>query len=257
MDFNQYWYFQMCDDRPMCQHSGCRCHDATQAPGHQQPLYWLYYDNSVDWIISRNSVIRLKPLNNVRQMSGGRSLVGFFAIGGFIFSHRLWLMVKFLVYPLTMNIKLHSQMCGFGSLYRWHNNSIANTLELMQSCTKPSISFWNLYFILIITIVQHFGDGRCWFAFGIDYYSSFRISSYPHDDVIKWKHVPLTGQLCGEFTGHRWISRTKASDAELWCFLDLRLNKRLSKKSLGWWFETPSRPLLRHCNGMGPWALIS
>ena len=25
--------------------------------------------------------------------------------------------------------------------------------------------------------------------------------------------------LCGEFTSHRWIPRTKASDAELWCFL--------------------------------------
>ena len=29
----------------------------------------------------------------------------------------------------------------------------------------------------------------------------------------------VTGHLCGEFTGLRWISRTKASDAELWCFL--------------------------------------
>ena len=25
--------------------------------------------------------------------------------------------------------------------------------------------------------------------------------------------------LCGEFTSHRWIPRTKASEAELWCFL--------------------------------------
>ena len=25
--------------------------------------------------------------------------------------------------------------------------------------------------------------------------------------------------LCREFTGHRWIPRTKASDAEPWCFL--------------------------------------
>ena len=29
----------------------------------------------------------------------------------------------------------------------------------------------------------------------------------------------VPGPLCGEFTGHRWISLTKASDAELWCFL--------------------------------------
>ena len=57
---------------------------------------------------------------------------------------------------------------------------------------------------------------------------------------------PVTGD------GHRWIPRTKASDEELWCFLwfDLRLNKRLSKQSWGWWFETPSRSLWRHCNGV-------
>ena len=31
-------------------------------------------------------------------------------------------------------------------------------------------------------------------------------------------------------------------------FFDLRLNKRLSKQSWGWWLETPSRPLRRHRN---------
>ena len=59
----------------------------------------------------------------------------------------------------------------------------------------------------------------------------------------------VTVPWCGEFTGQRWIPHTKASDAELWCFLDLRLNKRLGKQSWGWWFETPSRSLWRHCNG--------
>ena len=31
-------------------------------------------------------------------------------------------------------------------------------------------------------------------------------------------------------------------------FFYLRLNKRLSKQSRRWWFETPSCPLWRHCN---------
>ena len=53
----------------------------------------------------------------------------------------------------------------------------------------------------------------------------------------------VTGHLCGEFTGHRWIPCTKASDAELWC-----LNKRLSKQSWGWWIETLSDSLWRHYN---------
>ena len=69
-----------------------------------------------------------------------------------------------------------------------------------------------------------------------------------HDDVIKWKIFRVTGHLCGEFTGHRWMPCTKASDAELWCFFYLRLNKRLSKQSWGWWFKTPSSSLWRHCN---------
>ena len=31
-------------------------------------------------------------------------------------------------------------------------------------------------------------------------------------------------------------------------FFDLRLNKRLTRQWWGWWFETTSRPLWRHCN---------
>ena len=58
----------------------------------------------------------------------------------------------------------------------------------------------------------------------------------------------VTGPLCGEFTGHRWIPHTKASDVEH--FFYLRLNKRLSKQPWGWWFETPLWSLWRQCNGL-------
>ena len=57
----------------------------------------------------------------------------------------------------------------------------------------------------------------------------------------------VTGTLCGEFTGHRWIPLTKASDAELWYLFDMS-NNPLSKQSWGWWFGTPSHSLWRHCN---------
>ena len=64
-----------------------------------------------------------------------------------------------------------------------------------------------------------------------------------------------TGPLCGGFTGYRWIPvnspykipLTRSFDV----FFDLRLNKRLSKQSWGWWFETPSCPLWRHCKDAG------
>ena len=41
-------------------------------------------------------------------------------------------------------------------------------------------------------------------------------------------------------------------------FLDLRLNKRLSKQWWGWWFGTLSRSLWRHCNVLfGPMLLTN
>ena len=47
----------------------------------------------------------------------------------------------------------------------------------------------------------------------------------------------------GEFHAQRPVMRS------FHVFFDLRLNKRLSKHSWGWWFETPSCPLWRHSNG--------
>ena len=48
----------------------------------------------------------------------------------------------------------------------------------------------------------------------------------------------VTGLLCGEFTSHRWIPLTKASDAELWYFFYLRLNQQLSKQWKRKWFHS-------------------
>ena len=58
----------------------------------------------------------------------------------------------------------------------------------------------------------------------------------------------VTGPLCGEFTGPRWIPAQRPVTRSFDIFFDLLLNKRLSKKSWGWWFETLSRSLWRHCN---------
>ena len=62
-----------------------------------------------------------------------------------------------------------------------------------------------------------------------------------HDDVIKWKHFPRYWpfvRVTGEFPSQGPM--TRSFDV----FFDLRLNKRLSKQSWGWW----SRPFWRHCN---------
>ena len=46
----------------------------------------------------------------------------------------------------------------------------------------------------------------------------------------------------GEFPAQRPVARSFD------VFVDLHRNKRLSKQSWGWWLETPSHPLWRHCN---------
>ena len=58
----------------------------------------------------------------------------------------------------------------------------------------------------------------------------------------------VTGPLCGEFTGHRWIPLTNASDAKLWCIPWPRLSGRLNTHSRRQWFQTASRSLWRHCS---------
>ena len=59
----------------------------------------------------------------------------------------------------------------------------------------------------------------------------------------------------GEFPPQRPVKRSFD------VFFDLRLNKRLSKQSWGWWFETLSRPLWRQCNVLilhthTPWIFV-
>ena len=43
----------------------------------------------------------------------------------------------------------------------------------------------------------------------------------------------VTGHLCGEFTGRRWIPRAKVSDGELWCFLCTWINGWVSNAEAG------------------------
>ena len=79
-------------------------------------------------------------------------------------------------------------------------------------------------------------------------------SQLNHDDVIKCKHFPRYWPFV------RWIPRSPVNSPHKWpvtrsfdVFFDLCLNKRLSKQSWGWWFETPSCPLWRHRNAHTLW----
>ena len=58
----------------------------------------------------------------------------------------------------------------------------------------------------------------------------------------------VTGPLWGEFTGPGEFPTQRPVKRSFDVFFDLRLNERLSKQPWGWWFETPSWSLWRHCN---------
>ena len=75
------------------------------------------------------------------------------------------------------------------------------------------------------------------------HFQSYVLKFCIHDGVIKWKHFPRNWQFVrGIHRGQRPVTRN--FDVSF----HLRLNERLSKQSWGWWFETLSYPLWRHCN---------
>ena len=49
----------------------------------------------------------------------------------------------------------------------------------------------------------------------------------------------VTGHLCGEFIGPGEFHTQRPVTRSFDVYFDLRPNKRLSKQSWGWWFETP------------------
>ena len=73
-------------------------------------------------------------------------------------------------------------------------------------------------------------------------------SSRNHDDIIKWKHFPCNWPFEWEFTGPRWIPAQRPVTRSFDVFFDLHRNKWQSKQWWGWWFETSSSSLWRHCN---------
>ena len=83
--------------------------------------------------------------------------------------------------------------------------------------------------------------------------SKIHVSQQRRGFITWWRHQMETFSalmaLCernspvtGEFPSQRLV--TRSFDV----FFDLCMDKRLSTQSWGWWFETPSCPLWRHCN---------
>ena len=90
-----------------------------------------------------------------------------------------------------------------------------------------------------------------WYAESFSVHDKSVSATRKHDDVFKWKHFPrywsfVRGIHRSPVNSHSKGQRRGALMFSLICALD----KRLSEQSWGWWFETPSRSLWRHCNEM-------
>ena len=133
------------------------------------------------------------------------------------------------------HFQLYSQPCrsqvGSVSIYRCGLTSI----EI------PSINIRRSHDRLIF-IIQISIPGKTFFILGQ--------GPDDHDDIVKCKHFPRSWPF--ERGNHRSPvnspHKNQLRGASI--FFYRRLNKRLSKQSWGWWFQTPSRSLWRHRNAM-------
>ena len=115
------------------------------------------------------------------------------------------------VYPIHMHTVLF--VCGFIFSYKWIN----------------LIEWFTVYFTAVSL------------SLGQSYDCHYMMTSSNGSISALLDICAGNSPVTGEFRAQR--PRRQSFDV----FFDLRLNKRWSKRSWGWWSETPSRPLWRHC----------
>ena len=108
-----------------------------------------------------------------------------------------------------------------------------------ESFTLPW--FKHLRFIIRLDIIRIFCDDN----------ATLQWSGNQRDDIINLETFSALLALCeGNPPAIDGFLSQGPVTRGLNVFFDLRLNKRLNKQSSHRWFETPSRPLWRHWNGV-------
>ena len=129
---------------------------------------------------------------------------------------------------ITMSCQCLKQCCcfGVGLFFVKKQNIFVLSNCLLQYRLSQAATFWPLIIKLLWRCILQFLRNN-W-----DYFSTTGyVKAVSGLSGYCWNILTLmmtssngnifrvTGHLCGEFTGLRWIPRTKASDAEFWCFL--------------------------------------
>ena len=113
------------------------------------------------------------------------------------------------------------------------------------------VVWWGCGWCGVVWVWGVWGRGVCGGGWGILYYNSplvpTAMMTSSNGNIFRVTGLLLgNSPATGEFPAQRPV--TRSFDV----FFDLRLNKRLSKQSWDWWFETPSCSLWRHCNDYIP-----
>ena len=113
--------------------------------------------------------------------------------------------------------------------FRWYFSSIK---QYHTNCVGHWHTATMLNRYVVLHIVSTWSSMSTWWRHQMEIFSALL--------AIYAGNSPVTS----EFPAQRPVTRSFD------IFFDLRLNKRLSKQSWGWWYETPSRWSWRHCNAM-------
>ena len=131
-----------------------------------------------------------------------------------------------------------------------HLDDRQNKITFLMSCKDRQILTWFVWIFLLfwylagvsatltiktLTIKRH----PSIFQNALSYAQYRVIHIYIYIYTSHGNFFRVTGQLCGEFTGPRWIPRTTASDVELWRFLWSWINGWVNNREAGY--------LRRHC----------
>ena len=134
-------------------------------------------------------------------------------------------------------------------IHRWPVNS-----PHKRPVTRAMFPFDDVIMSDIVRNLDHNADGcQIWIAclFVMPTKHRQKHLLWTHDDVITWKHFPCYWPFVRGIRRSPVNSPHKAQwRGALMFSLICILNKRLSKQSWGWWFETPSCSLSCHCNAM-------
>ena len=118
----------------------------------------------------------------------------------------VWVYMKHGVYNKQYSLARRADNIGYYLVFKTYVGCFSS---------KSMVSTWFVSYLLVYTWntplhYPHAANAGCVLA-GV---APVLMKTQSNGNIFR-----VTGPLCGEFTGHPWIPRTEASDAELWCFL--------------------------------------